>query len=136
MCILFLNGESLSVSDVFKYCNNYEIKISISDEIKQKIMDSKKLLDEFIGENRIIYGVNTGVGGFVNWLIPQDGAQELQENLIEAVAANVGPYLEDHIVRASMLIRLNSLARGASIKQRYFCKFDFLLLFISLFNRF
>lgn len=114
MCSLFVNGESLSVSDVFKACNDIKIKIGISDETKKKILDSKALLDEFTKEHRVIYGVNTGVGGFVNWLIPQDGAEELQGNLIGAVATNVGPYLEDHIVRAAMLIRLNSLARGTS----------------------
>jgi histidine ammonia-lyase len=50
----------------------------------------------------------------VNWLIPIQDAQELQENLIAAVATNVGSYLDDRIVRASILARLNSLARGAS----------------------
>lgn len=34
--------------------------------------------------------------------------------MIAAVATNVGPILEDYIVKASMLARLNSLARGAS----------------------
>ncbi len=114
MASLLVNGESLSISDVFKACNNVKIKIAISEETKKKIIASKALLDEFVDEERVIYGVNTGVGGFVNWLIPQDGAQKLQENLIEAVATNVGPYLEDPIVRAAMLIRLNSLARGTS----------------------
>ncbi len=111
---LFINGESLTTADVFKACNDTLIKVCISDETKKKIVDSKTLLDEFIENHRVIYGVNTGVGGFVNWLIPQEGAQELQSNLIEAVATNVGPYLEDRIVRATILIRLNSLARGTS----------------------
>ncbi len=111
---LFINGESLTAAAVFKACSDTQIKVSISDATKKKIIDSKNLLDEFIDENRVIYGVNTGVGGFVNWLIPKDGAQELQNNLIEAVATNVGLYLEDHFVRATILIRLNSLARGTS----------------------
>jgi histidine ammonia-lyase len=111
---LFIDGESLNTSDVFNACNDIAIKVRISDSTKQKIIDSKNLLDEFIEDNRVIYGVNTGLGGFVNWLIPRDNAQELQENLIEAVATNVGSYLEDRIARAAMLIRLNSLARGTS----------------------
>ncbi|MBY0529443.1 MAG: phenylalanine aminomutase (D-beta-phenylalanine forming) [Rhabdochlamydiaceae bacterium] len=111
---LFINGDSLTTADVFKACNDSLIKVRISDEVKNKIVESKNLLDSFIDEHRVIYGVNTGVGGFVNWLIPQEGAEELQNNLIEAVATNVGPYLEDTIVRATILIRLNSLSRGTS----------------------
>jgi histidine ammonia-lyase len=114
MSALLIDGDSLSISDVFQASRDVRIKVRISEETKKKIVDSKALLDEFIHEDRIIYGVNTGVGGFVNWLIPQEGAQELQENLIEAVATNVGPYLEDHVVRAAILIRLNSLSRGTS----------------------
>ena len=54
MCSLFVDGESLNVSDVFKACNDIKTKISISDETKKKIVDSKTLLDEFIDENRVI----------------------------------------------------------------------------------
>lgn len=111
---LLINGELLTSADVFRACRDVAIKVSIHDETKKKIIASKALLDEFINDNRVVYGVNTGLGGFVNWLIPKESASELQENLIEAVATNVGPYLEDHIVRAAILIRLNSLARGAS----------------------
>lgn len=114
MAHLFINGESLTSFDLFKACNNPAIQVCISEETKQKILDSRALLDKFIDENRIIYGVNTGVGGFVSWLIPKDGAEKLQNNLIEAVATNVGPYLEDRIARAAILVRLNSLARGTS----------------------
>jgi len=62
----------------------------------------------------VIYGVNTSLGGFVDWLIPINSTRQLQENLISAVATNVGSYFDDHIVRATILARLNSLARGAS----------------------
>jgi histidine ammonia-lyase len=61
-----------------------------------------------------VYGVNTGVGGFVDWLVPAAMARSLQENLINAVATNVGEYLDDECVRAIMLARIVSLARGNS----------------------
>jgi histidine ammonia-lyase len=111
---LFLDGNSLSTSDIFNVVENFEIKLAITPATQQKIENSQKLLSKLVKDNRVIYGVNTSLGGFVNWLIPQEYAQELQENLISAVATNVGPYLEDNVVRASMLARLNSLARGTS----------------------
>lgn len=110
----FLNGTSLSTEEVVRIVQNPSIKLKISAETEQKIKASRELLDKLLSEKKIIYGVNTSVGGFVNWLVPVGLAQNLQENLIAAVATNVGPYLESDVVRASILIRLNSLARGAS----------------------
>lgn len=111
---VFLDGKSLSTSDVFRIVQNPSIRVGISKEVSQQIEASRQTLEEFVQNNKIIYGVNTGLGGFVNWLIPLESAQQLQENLISAVSSNVGPYLGDEIVKASVLIRLNSLARGCS----------------------
>lgn len=110
---MFLNGTSLSTSDVqFAIKNN--LKLAVTEQVEDQIESSCKLLEQLISDNKIIYGVNTSLGGFVNWLIPGEYAQQLQENLISAVATNVGPYLEDDVVRASILVRLNSLAKGVS----------------------
>jgi histidine ammonia-lyase len=111
---LSLDGNSLTTCEIAHAVDDYGMKIFISDDTKEKIVKSHELLKKFIDDNRVIYGVNTSLGGFVNWLIPMCNAQELQENLIAAVATNVGPYLEERVVRASILVRLNSLARGTS----------------------
>lgn len=111
---LALDGSSLSTSDLIRAVEDDSIHIKITDKGRKEIEASRRLLEEFVNENRIIYGVNTSLGGFVNWLIPGQHAQSLQENLIAAVATNVGPYLDDKVVRATMLARLNSLARGTS----------------------
>ena len=108
-----IDGSNLNTADVFRVVHEGTL-ISISEETQARIQESRDLLERLISEDRVIYGVNTSLGGFVNWLIPHEHAQELQENLISAVATNVGEYLEDHYVKASMLARLNSLARGVS----------------------
>ncbi len=111
---LFLDGKTLTSYEIAKTVNNFNLKLAISHEVTEKIESSRKILEGFMEEKKVIYGVNTGVGGFVNYLVPTDFAQILQENLISAVATNVGSYLEDNVVRAGMLVRLNSLARGCS----------------------
>ncbi|MBS0628731.1 MAG: aromatic amino acid lyase [Verrucomicrobia bacterium] len=111
---LFIDGNSLSTGEVNDVVQDFEVRVAITKEAESRIEASRNLLDRLVEENRVIYGVNTSVGGFVSWLIPTHHAQELQENLIAAVATNVGQYLEDKVVRAAMLIRLNSLARGTS----------------------
>jgi histidine ammonia-lyase len=111
---LYLDGYSLSISNIYHLANQPDLQVAIKEEVADRINASRHLLEKFVDQNRIIYGVNTSLGGFVNWLIPTQYAQELQENLIAAVATNVGPYLEDNVVRATLLARLNSLARGTS----------------------
>src|SRR5258708_1123556 len=83
---LILDGESLSKKDVFLASHNFDLKIAVSKKTQARIEASRELLEQLVNENRVIYGVNTGVGGFVNWLIPSNSAEKLQENLISAVA--------------------------------------------------
>jgi histidine ammonia-lyase len=60
----------------------------------------------FVSEERVVYGVNTSMGGFVDWLVPTTMATALQENLINAVATNVGSYVDDRTARSIMLSRI------------------------------
>ena len=91
---LILDGNSLSTEKIAWAAENFEIKAEITETVSNRIEASHQLLKKLVENNRVIYGVNTSMGGFVNWLIPTQYAQELQENLIAAVATNVGPYLE------------------------------------------
>ena len=111
---MILDGATLSVRDISEISGNPKIRIEISTEIEKRVRESRELLDRFVESGRIIYGVTTGVGGFVNWLVPPHLAEQLQNNILRGVTSNVGPYLEDTYVRATMLARLNSLGRGVS----------------------
>jgi histidine ammonia-lyase len=111
---MILDGNSLTVESIAKMARNPKIQVEISPEIEARVKASRKLLDEFVESGRVIYGVTTGVGGFVNWLVPPEYQERLQNNLIRSVASNVGPLLDDDFVRATMLARINSLGRGAS----------------------
>ncbi len=111
---LIIDGKHLSTSEVFSAAFNLDLEVEITQQTASLIESSRQTLKQFVNEKRIIYGVNTSVGGFVNWLVPGGQAKKLQENLISAVATNVGSYLDDSISRAAMLVRLNSLARGTS----------------------
>ncbi|MFE6286286.1 phenylalanine aminomutase (D-beta-phenylalanine forming) [Streptomyces sp. NPDC057877] len=88
--------------------------VELSEPVRARVRASRDVLEKFVREERVIYGVNTSMGGFVDHLVPVSQARRLQENLISAVATNVGPYLDDDTVRAVMLARVVSLARGNS----------------------
>lgn len=89
-------------------------KISASDATKDRVSASRRALEQLVKEGAVIYGVNTGMGGFVDHLVPLDRAPELQKNLIRGVATNVGERFSDIICRATMFARIVSLSRGNS----------------------
>lgn len=111
---MILDGDNLSLDDLGKLARNPALKIGINDEIAERVTASRALLEEFVADGRIIYGVTTGVGCFVNWLVPPQYAEEMQNNILRSVQSNVGPHLDDHYVRAAMAARINSLGRGFS----------------------
>ncbi len=108
------DGESLTVDSLLDIARDPTIQVELTPEIRKRVIASRKLLDEFVDSGRVIYGVTTSVGGFVNWLVPPTHAEETQNNIMRSVQTNIGAYLDDHYVRASMLARINSLGRGYS----------------------
>jgi histidine ammonia-lyase len=88
--------------------------ITIPPETIERVRFARSKLEVFVQQDRVIYGVNTGMGGFVDMLVPIEKASALQNNLINAVATNVGEYLNDQTTRAILLARIKSLARGNS----------------------
>jgi histidine ammonia-lyase len=89
-------------------------QIVVDDATLERIGRARAKLDDFVRDGRVIYGVNTSLGGLVHMLVPIDKTATLQNNLINAVATNVGPYLDDQVTRAIMLARIKSLSRGNS----------------------
>jgi histidine ammonia-lyase len=89
-------------------------RIEVDNTTLEAVGRARAKLDSFIQRGRVIYGVNTGFGGLVQVLVPTEKASALQNNLINAVATNVGSYLDDDTTRAIVLARIKSLSRGHS----------------------
>jgi len=111
---LTLSADRRVRLDEFESAATGATRVSLDEEARQRVGRSRQTLEKFVADKRVIYGVNTSMGGFVDWLIPVTMAQQLQENLLNAVATNVGPHLDDETVRAVMLARIISLSRGNS----------------------
>ncbi|MCX4904343.1 phenylalanine aminomutase (D-beta-phenylalanine forming) [Streptomyces sp. NBC_00878] len=89
-------------------------EVALDGAARERVDASRRTLEKFVADGRIIYGVTTSMGGFVDWLVPVSMARQLQENLLNAVATNVGERLDDVTVRAIMVSRIASLSRGNS----------------------
>lgn len=88
-------------------------KISISEEVYQRVNESFDFLKEFSAK-KIIYGVNTGFGPMAQYKIEEDQQIQLQYNLIRSHASGTGQPLSERQVKAAILARLNSLSLGNS----------------------
>ncbi|MER8184446.1 aromatic amino acid ammonia-lyase [Kitasatospora sp. NPDC094015] len=79
-----------------------------------RIDASVALRDELVATGEPLYGVTTGFGDRNIGQIPAERAAALQHNLVRYHLVGSGPQAADDVVRATMLVRANCLARGYS----------------------
>ena len=91
--------------------NNESIRID--EETLKNVEECFNFLFDF-SKNKIIYGVNTGLGPMAQYRIEDDDQLDLQYNLIRSHAAGSGQALEPVYVRAAMISRMKSLSLGYS----------------------
>ncbi len=88
--------------------------VRLSAESEEVIREARKLVDTWVEEERVIYGVTTGFGALSTQNISRTDTRRLQENVLMSHAAGVGESLDEETVRATMALRIKDLARGHS----------------------
>jgi histidine ammonia-lyase len=92
----------------------YSAKVSFSETYRNRVKKSRGLVERFLDENRLVYGVTTGFGDNVRHVISPQNAKELQVNIVRSHAVAVGEPLKREQVRAIQLMVLISLGKGFS----------------------
>ena len=108
-----LDGQSLRPADVVAVARHGE-RVSLGPEAKSRLQKARKLVDRLVAEDRVVYGLTTGVGALKNVRIPPADSRQLQRNLFMSHAVGVGPPLPEELVRAGMLVRVNQFCQGTS----------------------
>ena len=111
--IVELGGKSLSIDEVAAVAR-FGARVELSKGYIERVASCRNLLERFVEENRIIYGVTTGFGDNISEIILEDKAAELQRNILMTHCCSVGEPLPDEVVRASMLVMLSSFGQGVS----------------------
>ncbi len=89
--------------------------VALADSARPRIEASRAWVDELVARGTpTVYGINTGFGVFANVPIHADQSARLMRNLILSHSAGVGDPLAEEIVRATMAIRANAMAKGFS----------------------
>lgn len=113
---VILDGETLSLQAITEVARAGR-RVALSDQARERVRSSADQLARLAQESAPIYGVNTGFGHFADYRIESDQAAEVSRNLILSHAVAVGPPFPEDVVRAAMLIRANTLAKGYSAVQ-------------------
>ena len=108
-----LKGESISLSQLAAVAHNGEA-VEISALAQPRILASRKVVEEIIARDAVVYGVTTGFGKLSDVRIARDALNELQLNLVRSHACGIGEPLSEPEVRAMMLLRANVLTLGFS----------------------
>src|SRR5947199_6428141 len=108
-----LNGQALALTDIATVALDGEA-VKISSLAQPRIVASRKVVEEIIARDAVVYGVTTGFGKLSDVRIPREALSELQLNLVRSHACGIGNPLSGEEVRAMMLLRANVLALGFS----------------------
>lgn len=111
--VLFLDGETLKLEDIIAVARNFQ-RVELAPQAIKKMRKSRKLVEQWVAKEQIIYGITTGFGSLQNEIIPPEHVEQLQENILLSHSAGIGEALPEEMVRAMMLLRGNALAKGYS----------------------
>ena len=90
-------------------------KIQLSEDAIIKINKCRAYLDNKLkGQNKPIYGINTGFGALYNVKISRENLTILQENLVMSHACGTGDRVPNEIVKLMLLFKIQSLSYGHS----------------------
>lgn len=110
---IILGKGKLSIEDVVNVCRN-GCKVEIAEEAIKKMQIARDLVERYVNEEIVSYGITTGFGKFSDIIISKDETEELQRNLIISHSCGVGNPLSIENTRAIMLLRVNNFTKGHS----------------------
>jgi histidine ammonia-lyase len=111
--VIELDGSSLTLDQLVAIAHGDE-KVGLTSAARERVRAARAVVDEFAHRDAPTYGINTGFGNFADVKIPAEQLDTLQVNLLRSHAAGVGDPLPVPVVRATMALRANVLAKGFS----------------------
>jgi histidine ammonia-lyase len=113
MKALHINGNDLTPEAVREVALEHR-PVLLDPDAREIVTQARAVVDSLVASNTASYAITTGVGKLSDVRIPPEQIRELQINLVRSHAVGVGEPLPVHEVRAMMLLRANSLAKGYS----------------------
>ena len=106
-------GAPITLED-FVSVARFGRKVEFSPAYAERVNRSRALVEQWVEEERVMYGVTTGLGILCTKAISKDETVQLQENIILSHSVSVGEPLSVERVRGIMLMVLQNLGQGYS----------------------
>ncbi len=110
---LVLGARPISIEDVESVARR-GASVEFDEAARARIVKGRLKLEERLAGGDRIYGVNTGVGGNIKFALDAEQTERFQHNLMNHLSCGTGAPLPQDVVRAAMLLRLATFARGSS----------------------
>ena len=104
---IIVDGESLTLNQTAAVAEG-SVKVGVSAASKKKVRQSRAVIEAVVRDKRTVYGVTTGLGALSSVGISRAKCRQLQKNVLMSHAAGVGNPLDDAVVRAILLLMINS----------------------------
>lgn len=100
--------------DTFMAVVRGHARVEFSAEYKKRVDASRALVEKWVDEEKVMYGVTTGFGALCTKAISKEETAQLQKNIILSHSTSVGEPLSEEQVRATLLMVLQNLGQGYS----------------------
>jgi len=110
--MVIIGGRDIRLEDFQKVLFSNE-RVGLNPGALSDVNDCFEFLREF-AKDKIIYGINTGLGPMSQYKVKEPDRVALQYNLIRSHAAGAGRPISELQVKALMVARLNTLMKGYS----------------------
>ena len=92
--------------------SRHDARVDVDVDALQRVADTRALIEGLADDPQPHYGISTGFGALATTFIAEDRRAQLQASLIRSHAAGTGAEVEREVIRALMLLRLQTLATG------------------------
>lgn len=107
-------GDKNITLEEFVAIARYGAKVLFSERFKERVNKSRGLVEKFLEEKRVIYGLTTGFGANCTKTIEPKDAIALQKNILRSHSVSLGEPLEKEVVRGVMLMMIMNMGQGYS----------------------
>lgn len=106
-----IGGAPLTIDEVVAVARR-GVRVEISSDAWRRVEAARAVIEGLANDVVPHYGVSTGFGALATAHIPAERRAQLQRSLVRSHAAGSGTEVEDEVVRALMLLRIQTLASG------------------------
>ena len=87
---------------------------TLSDAAIRKVKESHQFVRDIVGNNKTVYGVNTGFGILASTKISEEDTATLQHKILQSHSVGVGEAIPTGIAKLMLITKVHALAQGYS----------------------